>query len=361
MTIQKFGQLLAVTVLVILAIAILLAAGQAYAQDVGAILGPAALPPPSLPAPPAAYTFFSDTYNAVDQAIQDAASPIVSGAANQTRVWVAAGLTLWLAIFCAAQMFPHGSGGSLFLTGLFREMIGGAIAIAVLQIYADQVLPFMLQTLPGELAAMFSFGGSPSAGATVAGDFDHIWNATTDLANIVGDRIPDEISLSAIKLMAELTVLKIVGYAFLIWGFAIFMAVHATQTVLAIIGLIFVGLASFPATRRYAWGWLSALLATICTVTVLALILGLMLAIVTKQYNFLAGLPATTAFASQTDGFAKVIGALFMLAVMMTTAPFIGLAVFGGVHNSTNVVGATASAAGGAVMAGGRRLVGAIR
>lgn len=357
------GRSIAIATLAALVAAIIanLLVGSAHAQDVGAILGAAALPPPSVPAPPAAYTFFSDSYNAVDGAIQDAAVPIVSGAAAQTRAWVAAGLTLYLAIFCGIQMFPAGSGGSMFLSGLFRELLAGAIVISALQIYADQIMPFLLQTLPGELAALFTFGGSPKSGATVAGNFDHIWNATTDLANLVGDRIPDEISLSALKLMAELAVLKMVGYAFLVWGFAVFLAVSATQTVLGILGILFVGAAAFPQGRKYAWGWFSSMLATICTTTVLALVLGLMLGVVRKQYDFLSALPPATVYAAQADGFAKIVGALLVLAIMMSLAPFIGLAIFGGVHNSVNAVGAAAGAAGGAVMAGGRRLAGAIR
>jgi hypothetical protein len=331
--------------------------GHAQAQDVGAILGAAALPPPSTPAPPAAYTFFSDIFNAVDGTIQDAAAPIVAGAAAHTRTILVAAITLWLACWCASELFPSGSGGSMFFTGLFRQMISGAIALSAVQIYADQVMPFLLTTMPGELAGVFTFGGTPQAGATVAANFDKIWNATIDLANLVADRIPDALSLTAIKLMFEVGILKLLSEAFIWWGYAVFWATHMVQTVLGIIGIVFVALWAIPPARKYAWGWGSALLATICTTTILSLILGLMLGVVTKQYQFLSGLPETTVFAAQSDGFAKVVGALFLLATLMTVAPFIGLAIFGGVHNSISGL----STIGGAILSGGRKLVGAIR
>ena len=75
----------------------------------------------------------------------------------------------------------------------------------------------------------------------------------------------------------------------------------------------------------------------------------------------MAALPETTDIFDQIDGFVGVVGCLFLLGSVVTVMPFVGLAIFGGVQNTTPSLSAAVGAAGGAIMTGGRKLVGATK
>jgi TrbL/VirB6 plasmid conjugal transfer protein len=336
--------------------------GHARAQTEPAVqLGNFATPPEAVAAPAGSLAIFTVIFEAVDTPIQGAAGPMVTAAAAQTRTWLTAGLTLWLAFWCIGAMFPDGSGGSMFFTGLFRELLQGAVALTVIQIYADVVLPFALTAFPGELANLFTFGGTPKVGVSVAANYDAVWNAVRDLYVVVNDRVPDSIAPKIVLLMAALALLKFIGFVFIMWAFFIYLGTHTVEVVLVIIGVLFCGMAAIPTLRKYAWGWLSALLATICTTALLSLVLGLMLGVVTNESKTLSALPENTAIGDQLDGFAGVIGCLFLLGSIVTVMPFVGLAIFGGVQNTTTSLTAAAGAAGRIAATSGRKLAGALK
>src|ERR1700722_15788079 len=152
------------TGLIVMALMLTPARAQDPVAGAAAGLQQEALPPVSEAVP---LTIFVTIWNAIDTPLQAATVPVVTSVAAQTRTWVTAGLTLWLAFFCIGSMFPSGSGGSMFFTGLFRELLQGAVAITIIQAYADLVVP-AIQGLPGELATLFATNGSPQAGGGVA-------------------------------------------------------------------------------------------------------------------------------------------------------------------------------------------------
>jgi hypothetical protein len=306
-----------------------------------------ALPPVSATVP---LVIFVTIWNAVDTPLQAAAGPMVATTAATTRTWLVTGLTLWLALWCAGHMFPSGSSGSMFFSGLFRELILGAVALTIVQIYAQYVVPFALQDFPGELTALFTTGGAPTQGAGVAAAYDTAWNTVRSLGHLVEGRIPDSMRPSILVQMLLVPVLQAVGFVFLAWAFFIALCMHIISTVLVVAGVIFVGLAAVPSTRRWAWGWLSTLLATIATVAFLALVLGLMLTIITQETQTLSALPETTDIYDQIDGFMGVVGCLFLLACIVTSMPLLAFTIFGGGGNTLmGGFNAGVSAVGGGV------------
>ena len=241
-----------------------------------------------------------------------------------------------------ARVFLHwvdvssGSGGSMFFTGLFRELLQGAIAITIIQAAADLVVP-AIQGLPGELATLFATNGSPQAGGGVAAACDQVWNTTRSLGHLVEGRIYRVPRGPAFLTWDRCcSAPPAVGFVFIAWAFFIVLCTHIVTTILVVAGALFIGLAAFPTLRRYAWGWLSALLATIATVAFLSLILGLTINVITQETKALAkALPDTTDIFDQIDGFLGVVGCLFLLGSVVTVMPFVGFAIFGGVQNTT--------------------------
>jgi len=354
---EPMRKLLLCTGLFVMALIVTPARAQDPVAGAAAGLQQEALPPVSEAVP---LMIFVTIWNAIDTPLQAATVPVVTAVAAQTRTWVTAGLTLWLAFFCIGAMFPSGSGGSMFFTGLFRELLQGAVAITIIQAYADLVVP-AIQGLPGELATLFATNGSPQAGGGVAAACDQVWNTTRSLGHLVEGRIPDSMRPSILTQMLLVPLMQAVGFVFIAWAFFIVLCTHMITTILVVAGTLFIGLAAFPMLRRYAWGWLSALLATIATVAFLSLILGLTINVITQETKVLAALPETTDIFDQIDGFLGVVGCLFLLGSVVTVMPFVGLAIFGGVQNTTPSLSAAVGAAGGAIMTGGRKLVGATK
>lgn len=336
-------------------------AAPALAQDpvAGAAAGlqQEALPPVSATVP---MVVFTTIWNAIDGRLQAATLPVVAAVADRTRAWVTAGLTLWLAFYCIGALFPTGSGGSMFFTGLFKELLQGAVAITIIQIYADTVVP-AIQNLPGELANLFASNGSPPAGAGVAAAFDQLWNTTRALGHLIETRIPDSLRPSILVEMFLIPIMQSVGFVFIAWAFFIVLCTHMITTVLLVAGTIFIGMAAVPVLRKYAWGWVSSLLSTIATVAFLALILGVTINVITDETKILAALPETTDILDQIDGFLGVIGCLFLLGTVVTVMPFVSIAIFGGVHNSLSGAANAASAMGGAAAGGVGKLARATR
>ncbi len=315
-------------------------ATQARAQDpvAGAAAGiqQEALPPADVAGAP--MVVFTAIFNALDGPLQGGAAGMITAVAAQAHIWVVAGLTLWLALWCISVMYPAGSGQGMFFSGLFREFLVGAVVVTTIDIYANYAMPLLLN-MEGELANLFVVQAGPQIGAGVAGSFDMVWENTRNLANVIEQRIPDSLRPSILIYWILIPILKGIGFLALMWAFVIFLCVHVIAIVLVIAGPLFVGLAAFPATRRWMFGWLSALLGAVAGIGFLSLIIGLMFAVINQESKILGTMSENTILADQVDGFAAVIGVLLLLGWTMGHMPRLAASIFG----AASVTGALAT------------------
>ena len=330
--------------------------GVAHAQDpvAGAAAGifPEAVPPPN-EVSAAAGTIFQTIFTALDTPLEAASAGIVTNVANQTAIWVKAAAAVYLAIWAMSMAIPTSTATGFFLNGMVRELVYVAIAIAVIQVYGQFVVPLVLQTLPGELAALFQMGGTPAQGG-MAGAFDAVMNQSTAMEAKIIAVLPDSWLPSVIVQFLKVELLYFISFVFVVWGFFIFVVFHTILVLLVSMGPLFIGMAPFSVTRAYARGWLSAVLAALGTIGMLALVMGLMVTIVTAATNSLGGMAVNVVIDNQISGYMGVVAALFILACSMTAIPAIIASIFGGAHSLMSPFSAGASAAGGYAKAGAK-------
>jgi type IV secretory pathway VirB6-like protein len=108
--------------------------------------------------------------------------------------------------------------------------------------------------------------------------------------------------------------------------------------------------------RRFTWGWLSAVLAFLCSIALVSLVMGIMFAVVTQQCKTLVGMDQNTYLTQQVAGLMSIVLVLFLLACSLTSVPFISLAIFGGVGNMMPAFNAGAGVAAGYAKAGAGRV-----
>jgi type IV secretory pathway VirB6-like protein len=247
----------------------------------------------------------------------------------------------------------------MFFTALWRELLLGSTALLAVQTYAEFVLPFALREFPGELAALFSAAGTPQQ-AGIPGAFDAVMNASTQMYEIVVQRVPDSWAVPIIALRLKLELIYLLSYLLVAWGFFMAIVFHSISVLLVTIGPIFVGMAPFAALRGYARGWLSALLATLGIVAMLALVLGIMVRVVNAEAQVLVGMDQNTIMDQQISGYMGVVIVLFILACSMTAIPAVIASIFGGASHLMSPFMAGASAVASGVRRGGSAAVGVV-
>lgn len=249
------------------------------------------------------------------------------------------------------------------LTSFLRILTRCAIAYAVVASaanYNEYLGTLLRTTLPTEIGNVVS--GAVGAPAVEGQTFDGIWNKAWAAGLAVYRNLPW--TLKAVGLTVCIALYWFGAIVAIGISFMVYLGADLILALLIAVGILFVALFPFPATRPYFDRWLSACLSMV----LLKLFIVTLLALLVAAENATMKAIATTGMGAGWDSGSEIaqlqllFGGLllfFICGAIARQLPSVAVAVTGGVVADAQALGAVATSAAGQVGNLGSRAYGA--
>ena len=296
------------------------------------------------------WTLFAWLFNQIDGPTVD----FVNEAVAALSAHVAPIMRWGIIAYAAGQMliFAYSPQGEP-LTGFLRILIRCAIAywiIASAANYNEYFGTVLRQTLPTEIGNVVAgtTGAPPVEGAT----FDGIWNKAWAAGLAVYRNLPW--TIKAIGLTICIAIYWFVSIVCIGISFVVYLGADLILALLIAVGILFVALLPFPATRPYFDRWISACLSMV----LLKIFIVTLLALLIRAENLTLEAIATTGVGAGWDSGTEIaqlqllfgsVLLFFICGAVAKQLPSVAIAVTGGVVADAQALGTVATAAAGRV------------
>lgn len=249
------------------------------------------------------------------------------------------------------------------LSSLIQYLVACAIGyygVATAANYNQFVGDLLLHTLPTEITNVVS----GATGATIQGSsFDHIWNRAFAAGLDVFHNLPW--SIKAVPLGILVIIYWGIAIISIGYGFFIFLIAQIFIALLVSVGVLFVAMFPFPASRSYFWRWVSA---SLSMVLLQIFVVSLLALLTTTENQILAQISSMNGgLGLNPDGemgqLKLLLGGGLLFALCATVAkqlPALAVAVAGGVLADVSDIGAMASTAAAMAYRGASTAVSAV-
>jgi type IV secretion system protein VirB6 len=283
-------------------------------------------------------TFFATLYGTLITPLMAELQAMIGTVCSTMQPIALAMLTIWLAFVGADIAFGHKT-----LPAACKDFAVAACVIVVLQAgqYTQYISNLFLTGVPNTVGA--ALGGTTNPAAAL----DLVIDTVVQGAAVAYLALPW--ALMSIPLGIAIIVVVIVAMVSVAFSFGVYMIAAILNVAAVVVGPVFLALAVLPATRKYAVGWVNALIAgCVCQLLALAIIQLMSGAELTMIKTLLAASPPDSSGGSLELiwGLGECGMLLALTTLVVKKIPDLSQAIAGGVyHGSAGLQAATFGAA----------------
>jgi type IV secretion system protein VirB6 len=287
-------------------------------------------------------TFFAAIYSGLITPLVTAIQAMTSAVCSQMGPYATTLTLLCLAVVGGEMALEHKS-----FSSVKHQFAVGAFIIVLIQAanYSTYISNLFITAIPNSIGQML---GSPSTNPASA--LDNVLNTVVQGAsNAYGMLSP--YSLMSIPLGIAILMVVVVSLICLVYSFGIFVIATILNILLVAVGPIFLCLAIPPLTRKFAFGWFSALIAgCVAELLALATIQAMATAELTLIKSFLVAVPGSSdPTLTAIWGLVEAGLLLGLTTLVVKKIPEVSQAIAGGIHSGSAGLSAATFGAGAAL------------